>query len=93
MGSARANWEAPEFYREARVFDWEAPVFDREVASRSEERLVVGSARTAVLRAGSGGLNGAARGPQPARAALRAAQGCDYMPPSRPEWVTGRCHA
>jgi hypothetical protein len=51
----------------------------------SERCLVVERARTVVFRAGKGGLAGAARGAQSARASR--APGCARRPPSRPVWA------
>ncbi len=60
------GWKAQVFDRKAPVLDWNVPVLDREVVRR---------VRTVMLRAGQGGLAGAARGHEPSRAALRAAHG------------------
>ncbi len=75
------NWKVP-------VFGWKVPVFDWKVPMLCE--LMVESARTVMLRTGPGGRAGAARGVQPAGAALQAAQG-RAMPSSRLRWAIGRC--
>ena len=53
-------------------------------------RRLVESAKMTMSRVAEGVLAGAARGPKPARAALRDTQG-RAMPPSRQWWVMGRC--
>jgi hypothetical protein len=91
------DWEVPVFDWEVPVFDWEVPVFGREVPvfdgevpSRSEDRLVVESAKIASLRVAQSGIAGAAQGRQPATAALRDAQG-RATPPRGLGWVMKKC--
>ena len=82
------DWKAPMFVSKTPAFGGRVPVFVWKMSVFGQE--VVDRTRTVVLAAGEGGLAGAARGFQPAMAALRAAQG-RATPPSRPWWALGRC--
>ncbi len=98
------EWKAPRVDWKAPVFDWEeVPVLDRRaLVCDSNEPVFIWrfpsrrgawclKARGPVrLTAGSDGFAGAARGFQPAKAALQTAQG-RAMPPSRPGRAMGRC--
>ncbi len=88
-------WEVPAFDYAVPGFDWKAPVFDWEAPgligrfALVHDGQVAARARAARLRAGRGGLAGAARGLQTDRIALQTARG-RVVPLSRPGWGMGR---